>query len=734
MRTVQDLIDDLGRLDGSRFDETVFELFHRGPRALDRLWAYWESDASVDTRGRIRASMQSQWTRLQEVLVDMTPRALGSTGARWAVSMGPADLLARRAGRCIDQGRLDAAAAIASALAASGADGVEQAVLEARIAMAVGRPDQAMSRLGGYCQATPTGPSHGAAREWFARAAQGAGRSAEAFLSRLHLEPDVGAAAEIIMSLADADDCPGLASCIEHVARSGDKALWTMLAESAAAALDDALGVHTGLMTDLLGMGSQIESMLDTIESVIADMDSSMPAPAELSMAAELVSLASDARDILSSARRLHSAVIGVRDDERGRVSETISLFFNAVDPVPRCDHDDPSPAWTWAFRERPPREALSRARLTGLMHGASWRAFWKNGEFVVSVSLPSLPPLPSPSQAPAHLPAPSASLLPGPSSGLDVPAIERMLKSMPPQEAAESLIHSIRSVQVRHARRLLDEACRALAEMAGALGPEFDMASDPGSALAGIRRAVAKTRAEMEGWSRRFAGALGSSDDAGACAQGSADEESRSSAGANHEWRLPDELDCSPEAYQALRTAHLLIAGMGPEQLLPPEQAGLPAFLLQKAVQIEAERKLGDALAVHRLKPRALAATRDRGKRRRELDPEFVRNALSRAPRGISPDRVRGGLERLTARILDGSSRPLTGDLFLAGLALAYLDPLGDPERSAALGSALLAIGEAAATTAAGNAQESRDLVRMEQAGIEALLAMSPFGGREGR
>jgi len=172
----------------------------------------------------------------------------------------------------------------------------------------------------------------------------------------------------------------------------------------------------------------------------------------------------------------------------------------------------------------------------------------------------------------------------------------------------------------------------------------------------------------------------------------------------------------------------------LGPEELLPPEQAGLPAFLLQKAVQIEAERKLGDALAVHRLKPRALAATRDRGKRRRELDPDFVRNAVSRVPRGISPDRVRGGLERLAARILDGSSRPLTGDLFLAGLALVYLDPLGDPERSAALGSALLVIGEAAATTAAGNAQGSLDLVKMEQMGIEALLAMSPFGGREGR
>lgn len=722
MRTVQDLIDDLGRLDGSRLDETVFELFHRGPRALDRLWAYWESGAAVDNQARIRASIQSQWTRLQEVLVDMAPRALGSTGARWAISMGPADSLARRAQRCIDQGRLDTAAAIASALAASGADGVEQAVLESRIAMAVGRPDRAMSRLGGYCQAALSAPSHCAAREWFARAAQGAGRPVEAFLSRLHLEPDVGAAAEIIMSLADADDCSGLASCIAETARSGEKALWTMLAESAAAALDDALGVQTGLATDLLGMGGQIGSVLDTIENVIADMEPSMPAPAELSMATELVSLASDARDILSLARRLQSAVRGMREDEESRISETISSFLDAADSLPRCDHDGPSPVWTWAFHERPPQEALSLARLTALMHGASWRAFWKDGEFLVSVSLPSLP---SP---------PSTSLLPGSTPGLDAPAIERMLKSMPPQEAARSLIHSIRSVQVGHARSLLDQASQALAEMAGALGPEGDVPSDPGLALAGISRAAAQIRAEMERWSRHATGASVPSEDADACAHVSADAQGRSSSPAADEWSLPDELDCSPEAYQALRTAHLLISGLGPEELLPPEQAGLPAFLLQKAVQIEAERKLGDALAVHRLKPRALAATRDRGKRRRELDPDFVRNAVSRVPRGISPDRVRGGLERLAARILDGSSRPLTGDLFLAGLALVYLDPLGDPERSAALGSALLVIGEAAATTAAGNAQGSLDLVKMEQMGIEALLAMSPFGGREGR
>jgi len=61
-------------------------------------------------------------------------------------------------------------------------------------------------------------------------------------------------------------------------------------------------------------------------------------------------------------------------------------------------------------------------------------------------------------------------------------------------------------------------------------------------------------------------------------------------------------------------------------------------------------------------------------------------------------------------------------------------LDPLGDAQRSAALGSALLAMGEAAATAAACEGQGSEGLRRLEQTGIEALRAMTPFDSREGR
>jgi hypothetical protein len=655
--------------------------------------------------------------------------------------LGSADSLARRAQRCIDEGRLDTAAAIASALAASGADGVEQALLEARIAMAVGRPDQAMTCLGGYCQTTPYPGSHSMAREWFARAALCAGRSVEAFVSRLHLEPDVGAMSEIVMSLVDADDGAGLGSCVAHVARRGDPELWTLLAESAAAALGDAMGIDTDLVANLLGMGSEIESLLDTIESVVTDMESSMPAPAERSMAAELVSLASDALSMLESAHSLHLAVSGRSVDEGNDISETISLLLGVADPPPRCNHDSHSCEWTWTFRERPSEDALGRARLAALMCGASWNALWRNGEYVVSVSGSALQPLASGSAGASA----SASSW-APASGPDASEIERMLKSLPSQEAAELLIRAIRSARVHHARGLLDEACRALSEMAGALGAEVGVVSEPALALDGVRRAVAKIRAEIERWSRYATEASCMSRDSNADAHAgaqvgahiggdaNANAEDQPSVADADEWSLPDELDCTPEAYQALRTAHLLIAGLSRNESLPPEQAELPAFLIQKAVQMEAERKLGEALAVHRLKPRALAATRDRGKRRRELDPDFVRDAVSRAPQGINPDRVRGGLERLFARVLDGSSRPLSGDLFLAGLALAYLDPLGDAERSAALGSAFLAMDEAAVAKAASDMPERRDLRRLEQAGIEAIRALSLFGGREGR
>ena len=203
-------------------------------------------------------------------------------------------------------------------------------------------------------------------------------------------------------------------------------------------------------------------------------------------MATELVSLVSDACSVLMSAQRLHSAVSGPSDGEGHGVFETISLFLGIADPPPRCEHDSQSSVWTWICSGRPPQEALGRARLAALMQGASWRAFWKNGEFVVSVSLPS-----SPSLSPSSLsPSPPLSEFGStPQSGLGASEIERMLKLLPPREGAESLMHAIRSAQARHAWGLLDAARQAVSHMAGALRMEGDVASDPGLALAEARR-----------------------------------------------------------------------------------------------------------------------------------------------------------------------------------------------------------------------------------------------------
>ncbi len=708
MRTVVDLVDDLGRLEGRRFDETVFELFHRGPRALDRLATYWESGACEATRSKIRASVQSQWVRIQEILVDMPPRAFSSPGVRLALGMGPTDSLARRAQRCIEQGRLDVASAIASALAAAGEGGPDQAVLGARIAIAAGRPQEAMSRLGGYCQSEAGGGSPTAAAEWFARAAQDAGRAVDAFEYWLRVDPDAGAVAEIVRSLADAGDGPGLATCIASAARAGEPAVWELLAGAAAAAVDDALGIHTGLVFDLFGMGGDIEAFVDVVEGAAADLDSSMPAPLARSAAGELASLASDACDMLGSAVRLLMAL----RSPSGSVPELVSHFLQDEDAPPRyeCSGDGETAGWTWTCSRRVDDDALHRARLAVLMHGALWKTFWLDGEFVVSVS-----------------PGTSSETSVGSGAGSDsswaAPDIERMLKSLRPQDAADGLVRLMRGAQVGHARSLLDEACRALSRMANAF--ESVRAGAPQSASE-----VARIRAEYGALLHCAAPTEGLSPEDTA-------REAQPAPVVSEEWCLPDQVDCGAEAYQALRTAHMLIA----DESLHAQQAGLAAFLLQKAVQIEAQRRLGDALAGHRLKPGAIAATRQRGKRRREPDPEFLRDAISRAPKDINPDRIRGGLERLFARVLDDGAKPLSQDLFLTGLALAYLDPLSDPERSMVLGCALLAMSEAAAAITA-NGEEggagaglspSLSLVRLERAAIEALLAMGQSDGGEG-
>lgn len=98
-----ELMDDLTRLDGRRFDETVFEILHRGARSIERLRSFAES-AEPALKAKIGQSVARQWTRVQELLVNLGPAPLASQGARWALGLGPAQAIVRRALEAAEQG------------------------------------------------------------------------------------------------------------------------------------------------------------------------------------------------------------------------------------------------------------------------------------------------------------------------------------------------------------------------------------------------------------------------------------------------------------------------------------------------------------------------------------------------------------------------------------------------------------------------------------------------------
>ena len=119
----------------------------------------------------------------------------------------------------------------------------------------------------------------------------------------------------------------------------------------------------------------------------------------------------------------------------------------------------------------------------------------------------------------------------------------------------------------------------------------------------------------------------------------------------------------------------------------VPADQAALVPFLLRKAVQTEAESRLGDVLADYRLRPSVLRATEERGKRRRRISAQFGEEALGLMPEGIPRERILGGLDRLATRVLEGSPKPLAGEMLLMGMAFICFDPLDNPHRSQVVG-----------------------------------------------
>ena len=83
MRSLTELMDDLARLDGRRFDETVFEILHRGARSIERLRSF-ASQLSPRSKAKIGQSVAA----VDEGAGAAEPRpsaagVLGGAGGRW---------------------------------------------------------------------------------------------------------------------------------------------------------------------------------------------------------------------------------------------------------------------------------------------------------------------------------------------------------------------------------------------------------------------------------------------------------------------------------------------------------------------------------------------------------------------------------------------------------------------------------------------------------------------------
>jgi len=259
----------------------------------------------------------------------------------------------------------------------------------------------------------------------------------------------------------------------------------------------------------------------------------------------------------------------------------------------------------------------------------------------------------------------------------LDSVWIEQILKSGPPRKAAEEAIVIIRSRERRHARALLDSTKQMLEAIA--VGLSGILEQPPGAAgdcVREMREHVGNLNNEVEDCVAEALGETGA-------------KKQSSPAETLPEWYLSEASGCTEETNRALAAARYLVGSAGPDPV-PADQAALVPFLLRKAVQTEAESRLGDVLADYRLRPAVLRATEERGKRRRRISAQFGEEALGLMPEGIPRERILGGLDRLATRVLEGSPKPLAGEMLLMGMAFICFDPLDNPHRSQVVGRAL--------------------------------------------
>ncbi|MEA4884626.1 MAG: hypothetical protein VB144_13425 [Clostridia bacterium] len=714
MRTVQDLVDDLARVEGRLLDETVFEFFHRGPKALDKLLSYWEQRADDNLRRRIGASVLNQWNRIQEALVELPPTALGSPGVRFGLGLGPSGAIARRAQRCIEQGRIETAAGIAAVLAATERTGVDHAVLEARLAIAGGRPEEALSRLEPYLN---PGPGFDEIAQWMSVASLASGARAEAMSLRLAAEPDAEFLARAMQGLICACERDELARCITEVARRGDLAGWRLMAEAAALAELEMERDAVELIGRLLGQADEIISRFWALDAAASDMEASPHEAAVRSMAREIGAIGEEARIFVNQVRSLIAALLSAEE-------APADCDFGGFDAICTPDrlHEAASGDASRALDDHEP-DSARLLRFAACVHGWAVKCAWRGGAYEFEVSRRQG------QQTGPALHQPWTRTVDG--AG-DPDEIENMLKSLVPREAASALIEAVREGICSRTRPLLAAAEHMLEQVDIQLSELIAQACESAQPNPYLRGIIREVQRQLSEWPALCAAPQiggGGSEEDGACLQPEADGHGRATEGVlsrDQEWTPPAGIDISSDSGQALCTAHRLVLA-AQAGALPHEQASLAVFLLGKAVEIEAEPRLGEALATHKLRAVLLRESVERGKRKRELAPGVYARAMAVLSDSVSPDRIRGGLDRLASRVLDGGSKPVASEPLLAGLSLVCFDPLGDPGASAALGRALARFG--VLSTAGISLPDSKNLSLIEEAALEALKQLGSRG-----
>jgi hypothetical protein len=755
VRTVQDLIDDLSRLEGRLLDETVFELFKRGPRALDRFAGYWESGATRAVQERIMASIRANWPRLQETLLEIPPRGMASHGVKFAIGLAPGDSLARRAQRCVDQGLSDTAACIVTALAQTGDDSADLAILRARLAMEACRPEAAVTELTRFHRVPG---SQADVDLWLSRALIASGRPDEAsktLLQRVPGRPPQGAESlfEPVAVMVFGGLTAALARVIAAVAVQGDPQGCQDIAETLAActcARAEAGAAQAERISDLL---YAFKEDVDALRSVNSQMDGA-PIPLEAA-ASELVGVSTRALERIRALCRRISALTHLRQDrvDVSAVAKRVAAGTKAEteagmgECVVTGDEEAIALAVAGILEDVCSRPGASEVRLSvnrrdgevcvllaarfhgssqvadtvlGLTHSARelpdayvaagrvarahWGGFrvYHTGEcFRVELAFPP--------EGPGALSPLQASLVQmlDPNSSRDAERIAGVLRALTPAEAARASVEAATQAEGDAWARGLERSDELIQTLVEGFESVRRMASSGAPSHVQVEACLARM---AQGFTQAEQGEQG-----GALA-------------GSVEWDVPQDAPYSVETRSALRSAHLMIEA-AKSGALPSDQAALPGFLLGKAVQIEAERRLGGQVLAHRLLPRALDASRDRGKRRREMKPEVVQRVLADIPEGVSASRAKGGLERLLVRIVEGSARGLTDSPFLLGLAVLCFGLDYSPDVARPVGQALVRFGALAQD--AEKAPGSVDMGELEDSAHTVLELLWAGGAR---